>query len=494
MYRECYSCDDVLLVPKYSEIKSRQYCDPSVDEYSIPLIASCMDTVYSLEMDSYLTSNRIMVMVHRYFQDYKEQLDKSPGHSSNYRFYAVGSVIKDKGKKWIDGLIDAGIKHFVVDMAHGDSKACVETTKYINKKCSNAKVIAGNVAVKSGFNRLQDAGAWAIRVGVGSGCFVPGTIVNTKNKGKVPIEEIKIGDIVYTHTGEAEEVIALLGYDINDDIVEINEKINCTKNHEFYVLHKKYQNIVNENNIEKYTEWIRADELNDDYFLIELENSDFPMKFKLVKIKSIKINKYSGRVHDLTVNKNHSYNVFNILVHNSICSTRLNTGFGVPLLTSVEDCVSQKKDSYLIADGGLKNSGDIAKVIAFGADFAMSGRLWAATSLAPGSCYDKNGDWLCEYDRFESYSFGLNKIVYKRYRGMASREARTGFMKDSSIEGVSGLIPYYGTTEQFLNDLVNNLKASLSYCGAYGWEEFRRRCKPIRITNASWNESQTFTI
>ena len=351
MYRECISCDDILLVPRYSDIESRNDCDPSVDIYSIPLIASCMDTVYTLELDKLLTEKKIMVMVHRYFNDYKEQLDNSPGESSDYRFYAVGSIMTEKGKEWIDGLLDAGIKHFVVDMAHGDSRACYDTTKYICSKGMSIKVIAGNVAVKSGFRRLQSAGAWAIRAGIGSG---------------------------------------------------------------------------------------------------------------------------------------------------SICSTRINVGFGVPLLTTVEDCAMVKNGSYLITDGGVKYHGDIPKVISFGADFIMSGRLWAGTDLSAGDCYDKNKELLCSYNDIDAYrskdDSNRRYVAYKSYRGMASKEARQGVMKDSSIEGVSGLIPYTGTTEDFIKDLTNNLRGSLSYAGAYNWKEFRMNAKRIRISVAAWGESQTFVV
>lgn len=224
------------------------------------------------------------------------------------------------------------------------------------------------------------------------------------------------------------------------------------------------------------------------------------MKFKLIPIESLKVKRYVGRVHDLTVEKNHSYNVFNIICHNSICSTRLNTGFGVPLLTSVEDCATQKNGAYLIADGGVKYTGDIAKVISFGADFVMSGRLWAGTDLAAGDCYDRKKYLLCQYNEIDKIFSELDgspyrqAVAYKSYRGMASRSARQGVMKDSSIEGVSGLIPYTGRTEDFIKDLTNNLKASLSYAGAYNWKEFRMNAKKIRISNASWNESQTFVI
>jgi len=227
------------------------------------------------------------------------------------------------------------------------------------------------------------------------------------------------------------------------------------------------------------------------------------VKIKLIPVTKIEKQRYVGNVHDLTVRDNHSYNVFNILVHNSICSTRLNTGFGVPLLASVEDCATQKDGAYLIADGGVKYPGDIPKVITFGADFVMSGRMWASTDLAPGACYDKERNYLCRYDEIDNelnredadrYAGSLyrDSVAYKKYRGMASKEARKGVLKDSSIEGVSGLIPYVGRTEDFVKDFTNNMNASLSYAGAYNWKEFRMNAKKIRISSASWSESQTF--
>jgi len=231
------------------------------------------------------------------------------------------------------------------------------------------------------------------------------------------------------------------------------------------------------------------------------------MKFNLVPVTSIKTKKYHGMVHDLTVEDNHSYNVFNILVHNSICSTRQNTGFGVPLLTTLEDCLIVRDKAFIIADGGVKYPGDIAKAIAFGADFIQTGRMFAATDLAPGHCYDKYKKLVCPYDEIhKTYGkdidcdgFSLPKgntsnekiTFYKEYRGMASAEARGVIFKNSSIEGVSGLIQYSGKTEDFILNLTNNLKASLSYAGAKNWHEFRRNVKRIKISSASLNESRT---
>lgn len=215
------------------------------------------------------------------------------------------------------------------------------------------------------------------------------------------------------------------------------------------------------------------------------------MKLKLVPIKKIVTKEYSGVVHDLTVKDDHSYNVFNILVHNSICATRLNTGFGVPLLTSIEMCATKKNTAILIADGGIKYNGDIPKLISVGADMVMSGRMWASTSLSPGDCYDERKNFLCKYNEMTEEM--ERRTRYKRYRGMASNDSRRdGGKKDSSIEGVSGLIPYTGSTEEFVRNLKENLRAALAYGGALDWSIFRRNVKKILISEASVAEAATY--
>jgi hypothetical protein len=268
MLRETFSCDDVLLVPRYSELPSRSVCDISSGEFGMPIISSPMDRVYSKELDKYLVEKEIPTAVHRYFNSYKEQLKASYKDPSPYRFFSVGSV--SKYKDWIDGLISSNVSNFLIDMAHGDSKQCVDTVEYIKSSLPTAKIIAGNVATKSGFVRLEAAGAWAIRVGIGSGCFVPNTLITTKN-GYKKIQDVNIGDNVLTHTGSFKEVIDTLSYERDEPMLKINNNITCTTNHEFYVVHKKYEKDINENNIADFAEWKRADELNEDYFIVEVE-------------------------------------------------------------------------------------------------------------------------------------------------------------------------------------------------------------------------------
>ena len=214
---------------------------------------------------------------------------------------------------------------------------------------------------------------------------------------------------------------------------------------------------------------------------------------KLVPITRIQQEHYKGKVYDLSVKEDRSYNSHNYLCHNSICSTRLNTGFGVPLLTSVERCSRAKDTALIIADGGVKYPGDVPKCIRFGADLVVSGRLWAGTSKAAGYCYDRHRSSFCPAS--ENYEGQLSdRVCYKLYRGMSSKEAREGIMQDASIEGVSGLIPYTGTTEEFIEGFKKNMQSALSYGGALNWSQFRRNVKAIRITSAAWSESQTHVL
>ena len=215
------------------------------------------------------------------------------------------------------------------------------------------------------------------------------------------------------------------------------------------------------------------------------------MKFKLKEVKSVEKRRYNGVLYDLTIDGDHSYNINGIIVHNSICSTRLNTGFGVPQFSALCSCAERKKDGItLIADGGIRNAGDIAKAIKAGADIVMMGKLLAGTDKALGWYYDKNKKRLESSDD----SFTLDDVAYRAYRGMASNEARAGVLSKSSIEGVSGFVEYTGGTEDLLHNIKLNLQASLSYAGVRNWDEFRRVVKVLEITNGSIIESQTHVL
>ncbi len=162
----------------------------------------------------------------------------------------------------------------------------------------------------------------------------------------------------------------------------------------------------------------------------------------------------------------------------SICSTRIQTGHGVPTLQSIMDCVNSYGDAYIIADGGIRNSGDIVKALAAGANFVMLGSLLAGTDESPG----------------QVFSTGEGK-KYKVYRGMASVEAQVDWRGQArSLEGVSTTIPYKGSVMKVLADLEQNIRSGLSYSGATDLEELYHKSKFIKQTSAGMRESSTHIL
>lgn len=340
--RRVLSYNDVLLCPRNSELEHLSDADIkvmyTVGMHSIyPIINAPMDKVCSVPLINFMDKNSCATTIHRWFDSPQAQINFFRGceiEMSPRCFLAVGNI--SKWKEWIDVLLEERKKYlfsFLVDVANGDTESCIRTVEYIRKKMGNdafGNIIAGNVATKSGFRRLQDAGANFIRVGIGGG---------------------------------------------------------------------------------------------------------------------------------------------------SICSTRINTGFGIPTLTSVMDCASVKDSAFIIADGGIESSGDICKAMVAGADMVMIGKMLAATSLSNGEKLDVDG----------------HRFV--RYSGMASKEANEKLKSKKSIvsiEGVSGLIPYTGKTEEVFKNIIGNLQSSVAYyAGCRNWKEFKRSVKMVEITQQGWEESKT---
>jgi len=339
--RRVLSYNDVLLCPRNSELEHLSDADIRYDYLGMagvyPIINAPMDKVCSPELIHLMDEMNFPTTIHRWFNSVEEQIQFYKDcklNNESHCFISVGIV--EKWKDWIDALIrfqrsEAETFGFLVDVANGDTKSAVKTVEYIRTYTNPLiNIMAGNVATRSGFSRLQEAGANFIRVGIGGG---------------------------------------------------------------------------------------------------------------------------------------------------SICSTRLNTGFGVPTLTSVFDCAKVKEGAYLVADGGIESVGDICKAMAAGADMVMVGKMLAATSLSSGEKIDVDG----------------KKFV--KYSGMASKEAVEKLKSKKSvisIEGVSGFIPYTGETKEVLNSIIGNLQSAVAYyAGCRDWEEFKRKVKFLEITSQGWEESKT---
>jgi len=173
----------------------------------------------------------------------------------------------------------------------------------------------------------------------------------------------------------------------------------------------------------------------------------------------------------------------------SICTTRIVAGVGVPQLTAVMDAARAAKDSGspVIADGGIKYSGDLAKAIAAGASVAMMGSMFAGTDESPGEVFLYQGR------------------SYKSYRGMGSVGAMGAgsadryFQKEGSTEklvpeGIEGQTAYKGPISPVLHQMVGGLRASMGYVGAATIKDFQDRARFVRITNAGLRESHVHDV
>ena len=158
----------------------------------------------------------------------------------------------------------------------------------------------------------------------------------------------------------------------------------------------------------------------------------------------------------------------------SICTTRVQTGHGFPGLQTIFDC-DHIRNSFnlktgIIADGGVRNSGDIVKALAAGADFVMIGSLLAGTDETPGAVMINPE----------------NQMKFKIYRGMASKEAQKDWKGSySSHEGVSSTVPYKGSVHDVLGDLERGIRSGLSYSGVRTIKQLQEKAVWIKQTNAS---------
>ncbi|MGR3722245.1 IMP dehydrogenase [Abyssibius alkaniclasticus] len=173
----------------------------------------------------------------------------------------------------------------------------------------------------------------------------------------------------------------------------------------------------------------------------------------------------------------------------SICTTRIVAGVGVPQLTAIMDCAeaAAESDSPIIADGGIKFSGDFAKAIAAGASCAMIGSMLAGTDEAPGEVI------LYQGRSFKAYR-GMGSLAAMA-RGSADRYFQKEVASDKLVpEGIEGQVPYKGAAGAVVHQLVGGLRAAMGYTGAATIDSMRRNCSFVKITGAGLKESHVHDV
>ena len=171
----------------------------------------------------------------------------------------------------------------------------------------------------------------------------------------------------------------------------------------------------------------------------------------------------------------------------SICTTRMVAGVGVPQLTAIMDCAREAGDVPVIADGGIKFSGDFAKAIAAGASCAMVGSMIAGTDESPGEVI------LYQGRSFKSYR-GMGSLGAMA-RGSADRYFQKDAASDKLVpEGIEGQVPYKGSAATVLHQLVGGLRAAMGYTGNATVEDMRKNCNFVKITGAGLKESHVHDV
>ena len=336
--KQALTYDDIQLIPAYSYIESRSTIDLSAQlttnyRIKVPLIASPMDTVCDSEMVIAIMELGGVGIIHR-FMNIEEQANEVkcvvssaiPEKVWGDTKVPVSAAIGANGDylERAQELVKAGANIILIDVAHGYHKFVIDAIHNLkNTLPSHVDIIAGNVATGGAALRLQDAGADAIRVGIGGG---------------------------------------------------------------------------------------------------------------------------------------------------SLCTTRIKTGFGVPNVTSLQDC-AKTVSVPVIACGGIRSSGDIAKALGVGANSVILGSLLAGTKEAPGAIIEKQNG------------------LYKRYRGAASLETKSvhGQAK-RNVEGESTVVPFKGGVKFIVDGLLDGLRSALSYAGANNLTEYFPEY--VVVTQAGVNEAR----
>ena len=345
--------DDILLVPKYSEVKSRSIINTNTlvsRRYGLlkPLVASCMDTVCEYKMAIKMVELGGVGCIHRFMtiDEQCEQVSKVVEYINNNHMYEHWGVMYDDwhseikqipvmaaiGVNDVDidravRLVLSGVNIILIDVAHGHHINVKNMIRKLRETLpTSVDIIAGNISTKESAEDLCNWGADGLRVGIGGG---------------------------------------------------------------------------------------------------------------------------------------------------SLCTTRIQTGHGVPNVTSIIDCV-EGSSVPVMGDGGIRNSGDIAKALSVGADCVMLGSLLAGTKESPGNIVEKS-----------------DGSLYKRYRGSASLETKSAHKQSTKhVEGESTMIPFKGSVEYILDKLTDGLKSALSYSGSKDIKEFHWKSEVMEITPSGMAESK----
>jgi IMP dehydrogenase/GMP reductase len=457
---------DVLLIPKSSELNSRSEVDVEREftfKYSqfkwkgVPIIVSNMDTTGTVEMARQLQKFKVITCLHKYHkaEDIPVDLDRN--------FYAVSTGIQDSDLENLDKIVQKCNPNFIcVDVANGYAKRFLEVVKKLREKYPTKTLIGGNVVTRDLVEQLVLYGGLDIvKVGIGSGCFSADTRVLMANGAYKNINNIQIGDKVINMNGEPVTVTNVMNQGVKNTVkfIKYNDthkfETIVTPDHKFWIYNSYTNNY----------EWCELRFLKNGMYVSSLDEVSKDYEYKLEE------NGYH-EVFDIEVDcPTHSFIANNSIVHNSVCTTRLQTGIGYPQFSAILECADAAHglDAHIISDGGIQNVGDFSKAFGAGADFVMCGSMFAGHEECNGETIEENG---------KKY-----KIFYGMSSAAAMNKYHGGVAHYRSAEGKIVKIPYKGKVDDTILNILGGIRSTMTYINARKIKNIPKCATFIRVNN-----------
>jgi hypothetical protein len=258
-----FDFNDLIIEPEViTSIKSRKNINIR-ENNMLPLMTAPMDTVIN-EKNSDIYENLGIIPVLTRIKDADEY------YASTEKFLSYSlSQVEDIFLKKQQIIYNKPYK-VLIDVANGHMKSLHDLSKKLKKTYGdNIKLMVGNIANPVTIDEFCKIKVDYVRIGIGGGssCFIENTEIKTL-LGKKKISEININDEVLTHKGNYKKVYNLISYKETENLIKVNNTTS-TKNHEYYVLNKKFVNLVNDENIHEYAEWIKAESLTKEYLILQ---------------------------------------------------------------------------------------------------------------------------------------------------------------------------------------------------------------------------------
>ena len=255
--------------PQKTVVASRSVCNTTakLGQHSLkmPVYAANMRSVVNSETCEFFARQGWFYTMHRFGIN---ALSFTNHMHAQGLIASISVGIQESDETLISSFSSGNAPEFItIDIANAYADRVMRVIGFIKSKLPNTFVIAGNVATPEAVEALHLWGADAIKVGVAGGCFIPDSLVRTKT-GFKKISQVSKDDQVITHTGCWQKISNIFQYYRNEKLISING-ITSTKNHEYYVLHKKYKDMVTDSNLFLLAEWLPASHLTNEYLLIK---------------------------------------------------------------------------------------------------------------------------------------------------------------------------------------------------------------------------------